>query len=184
MILIAYARRMAADEKWKPIESIDETGATVARNIKRIRGRMPYTELADKLEELKRPIPTLGLRKIESGGRRVDADDLMALALALGVSPATLLMPITEADDTSVTATGVDGAVEARRLWRWLVPEFPLTGDTADAVFSFYLRAIPSWLLGRDIDLVESGIEPNITRILRRYGSEQLLRERADGDDQ
>jgi hypothetical protein len=52
-----------------------------------------YTKLASILEEMGRPIPELGLRRIESGDRRVDVDDLMALAMALGVSPVTLLMP-------------------------------------------------------------------------------------------
>ena len=78
-----------------PIDSIGATGAVVARNISRLRRDqgLAYTELSKRLSELGRPIPTLGLRKIESGGRRVDVDDVIALSLALAVSPITLFMP-------------------------------------------------------------------------------------------
>lgn len=73
-----------------------------------------------RLAEIGRDIPPLGLRRIESGERRVDADDLMALAVALGVSPISLLMPASETGQDQVEATGVNARVEARQLWRWL----------------------------------------------------------------
>jgi transcriptional regulator with XRE-family HTH domain len=68
----------------------------VRANLQRLREaqNLGFTKLARILdEEIGRPIPELGLRRIESGDRRVDVDDLMALAAALDVSPATLLMP-------------------------------------------------------------------------------------------
>ena len=74
-------------------------------------------------------------------------------------------MPSSDTSDEWVKATGIDGSVEARRLWRWLMGEYPLTGDTAQAVFGFVLRSIPQWLFGDQVDLVESGVEPNIERI-------------------
>jgi transcriptional regulator with XRE-family HTH domain len=185
MIFIAYALVMADEEKWAPIGSIDSTGKTVAWNIRRLRGRMPYTELAEKLEELKRPIPTLGLRKIESGGRRVDADDLVALALALGVSPNSLLMPRCNADDP-VAVTGVDGDVTARRLWLWLASRRPLTVDTPDAALEFLSRSIPVWEL-EQYTLSDSGVGASATRTLRKSLDEQIFKARerldADGDD-
>jgi len=58
-------------------------GEMLAKNLADLRTsrRMPYTELARRLADLGRPIPVLGLRRIERGERRVDVDDLAAFAL-------------------------------------------------------------------------------------------------------
>lgn len=70
-------------------------GDQIARQLKRFREaqRLPYTELSDRLAALGRPIPVLGLRRIERGERRVDVDELAALALALAVPPLLLVLP-------------------------------------------------------------------------------------------
>jgi transcriptional regulator with XRE-family HTH domain len=79
---------------------------------------MQYQELAERLEKVGRPIPVLGLRRIESEERRVDADDLVALAIVLGVSPVTLLMPYTIDEDEPVSLTGAFvGPVTSERAW-------------------------------------------------------------------
>jgi hypothetical protein len=144
---------------------------------------MPVTELSAKLADL-RPIPPLGIRRIEAGDRRVDVDDLVAIALALGVSPSTLLVPKTETVDDPVAVTGVKGGVRVGRLWGWLTAEHPLTGDTADSVIGFLYRAIPSWLFGARIDVVESGTKPTRKLTIRRYDSDQVFDgEHSDGND-
>lgn len=68
----------------------------IARSIERLRTekRLPYTEMSDRLTALGRPIPVLGLRRIERGERRVDIDDLAAIARALGVPPLLLIFPV------------------------------------------------------------------------------------------
>lgn len=103
------------------------TGERVAENVKRLRGSMQYKELAEKLEVAGRTIPTLGLRRIEAGERRVDADDLTALAIVFGVSPLTLLLP---SDGSAKLASGVTGFPERRlphnALWQWGLGEDPL----------------------------------------------------------
>jgi transcriptional regulator with XRE-family HTH domain len=163
---------------------IGTTARTVAANVKRLRGELNYTQLSERLQQVAGwSINAVGIRRIESGERRVTPDDLVALALALQVSPSTLLMPDTETADESVQATGIDVGVEAHQLWRWLVADAPLTGDTAQAVFGFLLRSTPGWLFGDQIDLIESGLGPSITHSVRTYGSEQILREHSDGDD-
>lgn len=154
------------------------TGVNLTHAVRRFRGDLSYAELSRRLGELGRDIPPLGLRRIESGERRVDADDLMALAVALGVSPISLLMPATENGNDMVTATGVRGEIEARRLWRWLQAEMQLLEGKADAFFAFMARAIPSWRLS-ELELVESGIEPHVTRFLR----ENVKRSSGHGDD-
>jgi transcriptional regulator with XRE-family HTH domain len=79
----------------KQKSSLGPAGDTLRLNIKRIREgqRVTYVELSDRLESIGRPIPVLGLRRIERGERRVDVDDLLALAYALGVPPVDLLVP-------------------------------------------------------------------------------------------
>ncbi|MCV7101524.1 helix-turn-helix transcriptional regulator [Mycobacterium palustre] len=144
--------------------------------MKRLREErgLPYAELSRRLADIGREIPPLGLRRIESGERRVDADDLMALAVALGVSPISLLMPASETGERIVEVTGVDGGVECRRLWRWLQAETPLldekTASARDgargAFIAFVVRALPSWRLD-EITLVESGVEPHVRQFVR-----------------
>jgi transcriptional regulator with XRE-family HTH domain len=72
---------------------LGEVGAAVMRNVAEIRQRkrMTYQALSVRLQQLGRPIPTLGLSRIERGERRVDADDLVALSRALETDVSVLL---------------------------------------------------------------------------------------------
>lgn len=75
------------------VNSIGPAGKILMGNINRARTaqRLTYVELADRLAKGGRVIPVLGLRRIERGERRVDADDLIALAAAFGMTPSALL---------------------------------------------------------------------------------------------
>lgn len=121
-------------------QTLGMTGKTMMKNLKRARGEMTYAELARRLEAVGRPIPPLGLRRIEAGERRVDVDDLMALAVVLGVSPLTLLLPHGDASDTSDL-----GGKELQnvQLWRWAIGERPLDGKEPRR---FQADSLPSWL--------------------------------------
>lgn len=90
-----------------------------------------------------RGIPPLGLRNIEAGTRRVDVDDLMALAAALGTSPITLLSPDSDSRRTVVEGTAT-GKQRAEDLWGWLRATDPLVGSGEDHI-GFALRARPVW---------------------------------------
>jgi len=120
------------------------TGDAVRANVKRLREHLGYAEVSRRLEAFGRPIPDLGLRRIEAGDRRVDVDDLMALAAVLGVSPASLLMPelatVTEKD--LVPVTGWQKPITAIVVWRWLTAAQPLVRGTLG---TFVDRALPSW---------------------------------------
>lgn len=124
------------------------TGTSVADRVKQLREdqRLGYAELSRQLSALGRDIPPLGLRRIEAGERRVDADDLVALALALGVSPITLLMPESTSGDDEVQATGIEGYVTARRLWTWLLAAMPLAGGYRE-LLDFVGKSVPTWQL-------------------------------------
>lgn len=76
--------------------------------------RLTYAELSRQLGDLGRDIAPLGLRRIEAGERRVDVDDLVALAMALGVSPLALLLPT---ESSSVVPEG--NSFPAERIWTW-----------------------------------------------------------------
>jgi transcriptional regulator with XRE-family HTH domain len=91
----------------------------VAANLARLRQErgLSTTRLAAALEELGQLIPATGITRIEKGQRRVDSDDLVALAVALNVSPAALLLPPT--NDQSTVALTSAFEVTARTAWRW-----------------------------------------------------------------
>ena len=69
----------------------------VARNVRLLRHHrdLTYVALSKRLTEIGHPILDTGLMKIEKGDRRVDVDDLTALAEALQVETCALLGEIT-----------------------------------------------------------------------------------------
>lgn len=58
--------------------------------------RMTTEQLAERVSDLGRPMYATTITKIEKMLRRVDVDDLTALATALGVTPVQLLEPPTD----------------------------------------------------------------------------------------
>lgn len=120
------------------------TAVAVAVAVRRHRERVGwgYARLSRELTKIGRDIPSLGLSRIEAGERRVDADDLTALAVAFGVSPISLLMPDAEdgSPDTYVQLTGTD-KIPGARAWSWLNGSFPLNGS----VLAFFNHALPPW---------------------------------------
>jgi transcriptional regulator with XRE-family HTH domain len=93
------------------MNSLGDIGHLVRANIRRLRQdrRFTYVELSERLKQVGRPIPVLGLRRIEHGERRVDVDDLGALSMAFGVTPMQLLEP--PADCTTCRGTPPPGFV-------------------------------------------------------------------------
>lgn len=116
------------------------TAMTVARNVRRLReGQgLTFADLAARLDAAGHAIATTGLKRIEAARlaeeapatvtRRVEVDDLVALALALGVSPATLLVPEPVGGWAVVDReiTGHPDPVSPRRVYRWLTADTPL----------------------------------------------------------
>ncbi|WP_192497770.1 helix-turn-helix domain-containing protein [Pseudoclavibacter sp. CFCC 13611] len=112
----------------KKIE-LGPTGQTVAKNVRRLRDgqNLTYAALSKRLTENGHRIPELGLRRIEAEARRVDADDLTALAVALDVSPLTLLLPEQGDPWTTAEITGFANERGANVLWLWGRGDEPLT---------------------------------------------------------
>jgi len=67
----------------------------VSENVKAFRksAGIDLKALEHRLKTLKRPMSASSINRIENNDRKVDADDLFSLAMALNVSPADLLKP-------------------------------------------------------------------------------------------
>lgn len=94
------------------------TGMRVADNVIRCRedSAASLRDLSSRLADYGRPILPSGILKIEQRQRRVDVDDLFALALALDASPATLLLNQTGGGPVELTPGHFRTAGDA---WRW-----------------------------------------------------------------
>src|SRR6478752_7585543 len=123
------------------------SGETVRRRLREVRESQGLTlaRVQQRLRDLGREYMTSTLSQIENGGRRVDVDDLVALAAALGVAPVTLLMPTTHEADEFVTTTASVDPVPAYRLWWWLRTEHPLVDNSPMANVEFQYRSKPPW---------------------------------------
>ena len=95
----------------------------VAANMKRLRlaRGLKLDDLAERMSELGRPILKSGLARIETGERRVDVDDLMALAIALETNTNGLLLD-PESDSEPVQLTEAHTA-QREAAWHWACGE-------------------------------------------------------------
>jgi 8-oxo-dGTP pyrophosphatase MutT (NUDIX family)/transcriptional regulator with XRE-family HTH domain len=126
-------------------------GRYVISNLEFLRNarRLTYRELSERLSQLGRPIPTLGLSRIEKGDRRVDVDDLVALAVALGVNPSALLLPSGERGNPrvpdDVIALTPELQVKLTDAWEWADGQAPVP-NTGQPPNDFENTARPTWL--------------------------------------
>jgi hypothetical protein len=103
-------------------------GVVVAQNLENLckYGRISYAELSRRLDALGRPIAPLGLTRIRDLERRVDVDDLIALSMALGVSPVALLVPWRRSRDAKVKVTDSGARYTREQLRAWVSGERPI----------------------------------------------------------
>jgi hypothetical protein len=100
-------------------------GRALAANIARVREarRLSYIDLSRELSKAGRPIPELGLRRIEKGERRIDFDDLLAIAYVLKVCPVDLMVSNTaDGDDPYPVTSKHEYESDSVRDW--------ITGET------------------------------------------------------
>lgn len=73
---------------------VGNIGRNVATNLRRLRDApsLSTRDLSALLGKEGRSIPASGVTRIEKGERRVDVDDLVALATALDVDPFQLML--------------------------------------------------------------------------------------------
>ena len=101
----------------KSVRTLGPTGLRVANNVKRLRGQTSLRELSERLESLGQTVHPSAITRVEQGDRRVDVDDLVALALALGVTPNRLLLD-PEADGGELALTS-QRTVTRWQAWEW-----------------------------------------------------------------
>lgn len=152
-------------------------------------------DLADRLAAAGSPLSTSMLGKLESGTRRVDVDDLVALADVLNV-PASALLPGREAHAESVSAVAaLDRADDAGPVEAALADDIEALGDLQDMEPT---HAAVAFRLARQMDgqrpvaCEECGATvqvPNDPRILPQLARElratvaALVEGRTEGDD-
>jgi transcriptional regulator with XRE-family HTH domain len=164
---------------------IGENVAKAVRRFREARG-LSYAELARRLADIGREIPPLGLRRIEGGDRKVDVDDLVALALALDVAPLALLLPT---EPSSLVPKG--DRYTAARIWDWARGHQALSGDA----IAFLRDSNPlDWpgmeavllksLNGLGDDTAAALLRSRSRNVARRRSVEGATRKASRGDDQ
>lgn len=161
------------------VSPIGPTGDTVRSNIEMLRKGegLTYAEMSRQLSEAGRDIPPLGLRRLEAGERKVDVDDLMALAVVLDVAPIRLLMPSTWSTAIDAEATGT-GVRSTQDLWNWARGYSPL-GEAGPASIKFRRRSAPRSVLTKRerIDARKAWVDSRIDEL------ENEIRSAADDYD-
>jgi hypothetical protein len=114
------------------VSQLGAIGQNVVRNVEELRHvrNLSLRALSDRLAEIGRPILPIGLSRLSQGKRRVDADDLVALAVVLGVSPVSLLLPRDQPWDAEIE---LSPEVHQKQwvAWRWAALEIPLPPEVA-----------------------------------------------------
>ncbi|MEU6101179.1 helix-turn-helix domain-containing protein [Streptomyces flaveolus] len=129
---------------------VGPTGMTVAENLARLRKVRGYStrQLAAELERKGRPVSPSGITRMEKGERVVTVDDVTAFAAIFGVSPVSLLLPLTSSAETPVEITG-GGTVDALRAWEWGIGRLPLRTTPEHErtqLAEHRLYGLPQWL--------------------------------------
>lgn len=138
------------------------TQNVVAKNIAERRNHLGLSiaELSRRTQDAGHPLAALALRRIEAGERRIDVDDLTALAALLETTPATLLAP-PEPQELSVhyleekTALSGAPALTPFEALAWVNGELEAT--TTSARTQFYERKLS--VLTSDLEALTKQID-------------------------
>lgn len=105
----------------RPAVKYGATAAMVAANVQRARKGRGFSiyRLSEELAKLGHPIAPAAVSKVERQQRQVTVDDLIALAVALHVSPSALLLPLKDDPAAMVEITG-GGTIPADDAWNWM----------------------------------------------------------------
>lgn len=130
----------------KQVKGLGNVGEITRKRIREERERqnLNLAALARRVTALGRPMNTLAVQRIEAGARRVDVDDLIALALALDIAPIALLAPAGDSGDETFATADEQPEVPLDQIWPWLRGEQtrnPHGGDDQ----AFARRSLPAW---------------------------------------
>ncbi|MFE9736513.1 helix-turn-helix domain-containing protein [Streptomyces sp. NPDC006477] len=139
---------MSEQQRGRRAIEVGPTGQTVAANLARLRQQRGYTtrQLSALLERNGRSVSPSGITRMEKAERSVTTDELAALAVAFGVSPSSLLLPLEDSDEIGIEVTGA-GVVAADVAWDWADGKRPLhwsdSGDRSTRLFDYLLYSRP-----------------------------------------
>ncbi len=124
------------------IEGQRPVAARVAANVKMLRSArgLDLADVSETMTALGRPLSLNGVSKVERGKRGIDVDDLVALALALDVSPLRLLLTPGAGEDQVALTAQVN--TSERRAWEWATGESCL--DVPEVPFIHAGRKVPT----------------------------------------
>ena len=151
----------------KPVGVI---GGRVAGNLRGTRREVSTYELERRLRDIGWPIASSGITRIESGERRVSVDDVVALAVVLGVTPNQLMFPAMASRPGVTYGVPLVGTVVAQDtdIWAWATGDSPLVvledGERGEEpssqdVAAFMLANRPHLLAQVDVDRVDDVVE-------------------------
>lgn len=133
---------------------------TIRKNVRRLRGSRTYAATVREMKEVAgHAIHETVLKRIESGERRIDVDDLVGLALAFQVTPAELLLDHGDDPDELVGVSGVEEipsmikAAERRDVYDWLRGRRPIWIREKSDLDEFRERVTPAW---EDVETVKA----------------------------
>jgi transcriptional regulator with XRE-family HTH domain len=117
-------------------------GESARRNVTRLRkaAGLSLADVSDRMTGDRR-LSVSGLSKVETGGRKIDVDDLVAIAAAIDVSPLAILFGQAPEHDALVEAGGT--GTQASALWAWAVGSQPMRDNDTRG---FQARSLPWWL--------------------------------------
>lgn len=141
------------------MEKLGPTGQRVGQRLRELRQERGLTlaALEEKLADLGRPILLSALSKIEKGQRRVDVDDLVALAQALDVSPNLLILPSPHGPEVEVALTE-STSLDVDAAWTWAVKDRP-PSKSARGIFISYSHHDEAWASWMASCLEKAGYE-------------------------
>lgn len=130
----------------KQVKGLGNVGEITRKRVREERERqnLNLAALARRVTALGRPMSTLAVQRIEAGARRVDVDDLIALALALDIAPIALLAPAGGSGDETFAVADDQPAEPLDQIWPWMRGEKtrdPFGGDDQ----AFARRSLPAW---------------------------------------
>jgi transcriptional regulator with XRE-family HTH domain len=111
---------------------IGAAGKRAAANLAGIRKarHLEQSEVAGRMTMLGRPMSAPVVSKTEKLDRRIDVDDLVAFAVALGVTPNRLLLPGSARGDEQIELLP-EVRVSAMTAWKWATGDAPLPNGCA-----------------------------------------------------
>lgn len=167
---------------------IGDVGQQVATAVAELRRRRGWDQkrLAELVTEAGRPMSASIVGKIECGARRVDVDDLVALAFALEVSPARLLLSANrDPEDVPATAASAEDSGAPGRVTARVLDDVAALGDLEALDATAPTLAAVAVRLAQEIDTPGAFALHSLSKELRAVMADlrSLAPEEPDDDD-